>query len=49
VAMALAGAVAAPLASSGGGETAVPMIIVMITGVTCSVLAFLFLTRPDRV
>ena len=46
VAMALAGAVAAPLASSGGGETAVPMIIVMITGVTCSVLAFLFLTRP---
>jgi DHA1 family bicyclomycin/chloramphenicol resistance-like MFS transporter len=48
VAMALAGAVAAPLASSGGGETAVPMIIVMIVGVTCSVLAFLFLTRPDR-
>jgi len=40
--------VAAPLASSGGGETAVPMIIVMITGVTCSVLAFLFLTRPAR-
>jgi len=24
------------------------MIIVMITGVTCSVLAFLFLTRPAR-
>ena len=48
VSMALAWAVAAPLASSGGGETAVPMIIVMLTGVTCSVLAFLFLTRPDR-
>ena len=46
VAMALAGAIAAPLASSGGGETAVPMVIVMIVGVTCSVLAFLFLTRP---
>ena len=24
------------------------MIIVMITGVTCSVLTFLFLTRPAR-
>jgi DHA1 family bicyclomycin/chloramphenicol resistance-like MFS transporter len=45
VAMALAGAIAAPLASSGGGETAVPMVIVMIVGATCSVLAFLFLTR----
>lgn len=45
VAMALAGAVSAPLASSGGGETAVPMIVVMIVGVTFSVLSFSLLAR----
>ena len=47
VAMSLAMAIAAPLASSGGGETAVPMIIVMLVGVLGSISSFVFLTRAS--
>ncbi len=43
---ALAMATSAPLASSGGGETAVPMIAVMLVGVVGSVTSFLVLARP---
>ena len=39
VAQSLAGALAAPLASAGGGATAVPMVLVMITGVGLSITA----------
>jgi DHA1 family bicyclomycin/chloramphenicol resistance-like MFS transporter len=39
VAQSLAGALAAPLASAGGGATAVPMVLVMVTGVTLAVTA----------
>jgi MFS transporter, DHA1 family, multidrug resistance protein len=46
VAQAVAMATSAPLASSGGGVTAVPMIWVMIVGVTGSLLAYLVLARP---
>jgi DHA1 family bicyclomycin/chloramphenicol resistance-like MFS transporter len=46
VTQAIAMAISAPLASSGGGATAVPMIIVMIVGVTGSLASFLFLARP---
>ncbi len=47
VAQAVAMAVSAPLASSGGAATAVPMIWVMITGVAGSIFAFLVLSRPS--
>ena len=47
VAQAVAMAVAAPLASSGGSVTAVPMIWVMIVGVAGSLIAFLVLARPS--
>ena len=46
VALAAAMAVYAPLASSGGCLTAVPMIWVMIAGLTGSLLAYLVLARP---
>lgn len=48
VAQAVALAISAPLASSGGGETAVPMIWVMLVGVLGSVTSFLVLARPQR-
>ena len=44
---AVAMAVSAPLASSGGSVTAVPMIWVMIAGVAGSLFAFLVLARPS--
>ena len=47
VAQAVAMAVAAPLASSGGSVTAAPMIWVMITGVAGSLIAFLVVARPS--
>jgi hypothetical protein len=47
VAQAAAMAVAAPLASSGGGVTAVPMIWVMIGGVVGSLFAYLVIARPS--
>ncbi|SDB95029.1 MFS transporter, DHA1 family, bicyclomycin/chloramphenicol resistance protein [Raineyella antarctica] len=46
VASALAMAAAAPLASSGGGDSAVPMIAVMLAGSAISAASFVFLTRP---
>lgn len=45
VAGALAMAVSAPLASSGGGDTAVPMVAVMVAGIIVSITSFLLLTR----
>ena len=45
VAQAVAMAVAAPLASSGGATTAVPMIWVMIVGIVGSLFSFLVLAR----
>ncbi len=42
----LAMAVAAPVASSGGGRTAVPMIVVMLTGAVLSICSLTLLTRP---
>jgi MFS transporter, DHA1 family, multidrug resistance protein len=47
VTQALAMATSAPLASSGGGVTAVPMIWVMIAGVAGSLFAYLVLARPS--
>ena len=47
VAQAVAMAVSAPLASSGGSVTAVPMIWVMIAGVAGSLFAYLVLARPS--
>ncbi len=46
VAQAVAMAISAPLASSGGGATAVPMIWVMIVGVVGSLFAYLVIARP---
>jgi DHA1 family bicyclomycin/chloramphenicol resistance-like MFS transporter len=40
-------AVSAPLASSGGSVTAVPMIWVMIAGVAGSLFTYLVLARPS--
>lgn len=45
VALALALAVSAPLASSGGSETAVPMVITMGVGVAIAVTSFLWARR----
>lgn len=45
---AVAMAISAPLASSGGGQTAVPMIWVMLTGLVGSLLAYLVIARPSR-
>jgi DHA1 family bicyclomycin/chloramphenicol resistance-like MFS transporter len=45
VAQSLAGALAAPLASAGGGATAVPMVLVMVTGVTLSITALTIAKR----
>jgi MFS transporter, DHA1 family, multidrug resistance protein len=39
-------ATAAPIASSGGATTAVPMILVMIVGVAGSLFSYLVLARP---
>jgi MFS transporter, DHA1 family, multidrug resistance protein len=47
VAQAVAMAVAAPLASSGGSVTAVPMIWVMIVGIVGSLFSFLVLARAE--
>jgi Major Facilitator Superfamily len=47
VTQAVAMATSAPLASSGGGATAVPMIWVMIAGVAGSLFAYLVLARPS--
>ena len=47
VAQAVAMATSAPLASSGGAATAVPMIWVMIAGVAGSLFAYLVLARPS--
>ena len=46
VTQAVAMATSAPLASSGGGATAVPMIWVMIAGLVGSLFAYLVLARP---
>ncbi len=48
VAQAVAMAVSAPLASSGGAQTAVPMIWVMLVGVAGSLIAFLVVARPRQ-
>jgi DHA1 family bicyclomycin/chloramphenicol resistance-like MFS transporter len=45
VAQSLAGALAAPLASAGGGATALPMVLVMVTGVTLSITALTIARR----
>ena len=45
VAIAAAWALAAPLASAGGGATAVPMILVMLVGITGALTSFTFGTR----
>jgi len=45
VAQSLAGALAAPLASAGGGATAVPMVLVMVTGVSLSITALTIAKR----
>ena len=47
VVQAVAMAIAAPLASSGGSVTAVPMIWVMVAGVTGSIFTYLVLARPS--
>ena len=47
VVLAVAMATAAPLASSGGGVTAVPMIWVMIAGIAGSLFAYLVIARPS--
>jgi DHA1 family bicyclomycin/chloramphenicol resistance-like MFS transporter len=47
VVQAMAMAVSAPLASSGGGETATPMIWVMLVGVVGAVFSYLVLARPS--
>ena len=46
VAQAVAMATSAPLASSGGGVTAAPMIWVMIVGIAGSLVAYLVVARP---
>jgi MFS transporter, DHA1 family, multidrug resistance protein len=46
VAQALAMATSAPLASSGGGSTAVPMVWVMIIGIVGAAFSYLVLARP---
>ncbi len=45
VAQSLAGALAAPLASAGGGTTALPMVGVMLVGVSLSILSLTIATR----
>jgi len=47
VAQAIAMAVSAPLASSGGALTAAPMIWVMLAGVAGSLLSYLVVARPS--
>jgi MFS transporter, DHA1 family, multidrug resistance protein len=47
VTQAVAMATSAPLASSGGGDTAAPMIWVMIAGVAGSLFAYLIVARPS--
>jgi DHA1 family bicyclomycin/chloramphenicol resistance-like MFS transporter len=41
----LANSLVAPIASSGGGETAVPMVWVMIVGSATAWLAYLLMAR----
>jgi GABA permease len=47
VAQAIAMALSAPLASSGGAQTAVPMIWVMLVGVAGSLFSYLVVARPS--
>ena len=46
VIQAIAMSISAPLASSGGAETATPMIQVMLVGVVGAIASFLLLSRP---
>ncbi|SDS04418.1 multidrug effflux MFS transporter [Microlunatus soli] len=46
VAQAVAMSVSAPLASSGGSVTAVPMIWVMIAGISAAIFCYLVVSRP---
>jgi DHA1 family bicyclomycin/chloramphenicol resistance-like MFS transporter len=48
VANSLAMATSAPLASAGGGVTAVPMVVVMTVGAVVSIASFLALTPSNR-
>jgi DHA1 family bicyclomycin/chloramphenicol resistance-like MFS transporter len=45
VAQSLAGALSAPLATSGGGTTALPMVVVMLAGVSLSIVSLTIATR----
>jgi MFS transporter, DHA1 family, multidrug resistance protein len=47
VVQAIAMAVSAPLASSGGATSAAPMIWVMLVGVVGSVFSYLIVARPS--
>lgn len=48
VIQAIALSISAPLASSGGTATAVPMVWVMVAGITGAIVSFLVLARPSR-
>ena len=48
LAQAIANATSAPLASSGGGETAVPMVAVMLVGIVGAWGAFLLVGRTEE-
>lgn len=45
VAQSLAGALSAPLATAGGGTTALPMVVVMLAGVSLSIVSLTIATR----
>jgi MFS transporter, DHA1 family, multidrug resistance protein len=47
VVQAVALAISAPLASSGGARTAAPMIWVMLAGVAGSLISYLVVARPS--
>ena len=47
VAMAVAGALSAPLATAGGGATAVPMVVVMVIGIGGSVICLVLGRRGE--
>ncbi len=47
VAMAVAGALSAPLATAGGGTTAVPMVVVMVIGIGGSVICLVLGRRGE--
>ncbi|WP_127841978.1 hypothetical protein [Actinomyces wuliandei] len=48
LAQAVANATAAPLASSGGSDTAVPMVVVMVVGVTGAWAAYTVVGRTTQ-